>query len=73
MALIFFRVGYNIKKAITEDFFYKDRDSQITAIENTFEKAKQSVSNSFNTHTKLFCQKGKKVVAKIHLELINVI
>ena len=72
MALIFFRVGYNIKKAITEDFFYKDRDSQITAIENTFEKAKQSVSNSFNNHTKL-CQKGKKAVAKIHLELINII
>jgi len=37
------RVGYNIKKAITEEFFYKDRESQITAIEKTFAKAKEEV------------------------------
>ncbi|WAR20309.1 PAF1-like protein [Mya arenaria] len=37
------RVGYNIKKAITEDNFYKDRESQIAAIEKTFQKAKEEL------------------------------
>jgi hypothetical protein len=39
-----YRVGYNIKKGITEDFFYKDKDSQIAAIEKTFDKTKEPVS-----------------------------
>ena len=43
---VYYRVGYNIKKAITEDFFYKDKDSQIAAIEKTFNKAKEPVSYS---------------------------
>lgn len=37
-------MGYNIKKAITEEYFYKDRDSQINAIEKTFSKAKEEVT-----------------------------
>lgn len=42
------KVGYNIKKAITEDYFYKDRDSQITAIEKTFEKAKEAITKHYS-------------------------
>ena len=42
--LVCFRVGYKIKKGIPEDYFYKDRDSQIAAIEKTFEKSKEVVS-----------------------------
>ena len=40
-----FRVGYNIKKAITEENFYKDRESQVNAIEKTFAKAKEKVTH----------------------------
>ena len=38
-----FRVGYNIKKNLKEDMMYKDRDSQIKAIETTFDFAKKQV------------------------------
>lgn len=39
----FFRVGFKIKKIMKEEDLYKDRESQINAINNTFEKAKQPV------------------------------
>lgn len=48
--LCLYRVGYNIKKGITEDYFYKDKDSQIAAIEKTFEKAKEPVSCKKSPH-----------------------
>lgn len=44
MQFVYARVGFNIKKGITEEDFYKDKDSQIAAIEKTFEKAKDNVS-----------------------------
>lgn len=37
------KVGYNIKKYLKGENLYKDRDSQIKAIEATFEEAKQPV------------------------------
>ncbi|XP_045175238.1 RNA polymerase II-associated factor 1 homolog [Mercenaria mercenaria] len=42
------KVGYNIKKAITEDVFYKDKDSQIAAIEKTFDKAKEPITKHYS-------------------------
>ena len=40
-----FRVGFNVKKYFKEEHLYKDRDSQIEAIEKTFEAAKIPVSS----------------------------
>lgn len=40
----FSRVGYSIKRKISQLDFYKDRDSQIRAIEKSFEAAKKPVS-----------------------------
>ena len=37
------RLGYSIKKHMTEEVLYKDRDSQIKAIKETFEFAKAPV------------------------------
>lgn len=42
------KVGYKIKKGIPEDYFYKDRDSQIAAIERTFEKSKESITKHYS-------------------------
>ncbi|KAH3845026.1 RNA polymerase II-associated factor 1 homolog [Dreissena polymorpha] len=42
------KVGFNIKKAITEENFYKDRESQITAIEKTFAKAKEEITKHYS-------------------------
>ena len=39
-----YRVGYSVKKYFKEEDLYKDRDSQIQAIEATFEAAKVPVS-----------------------------
>lgn len=39
------RVGFNLKKLLKEEDLYKDRDSQIKAIEQTFESAKTPVSH----------------------------
>jgi len=39
----FHRVGYNVKKLFTEEHLYKDRDSQIKAIEITFDRTKTEV------------------------------
>ena len=38
-----FQVGFKIKQIMKDEDFYKDRDSQIAAIEKTFEKAKVEV------------------------------
>lgn len=37
------RVGFKIKQQMKEEDLYKDRDSQIAAIQATFERAKQPV------------------------------
>lgn len=39
-----FRIGVSVKQQFTEEEIYKDRDSQISAIEKTFEDAQKSVS-----------------------------
>lgn len=38
------RIGVSVKQQFTEEEIYKDRDSQITAIEKTFEDAQKSVT-----------------------------
>lgn len=38
------RIGVSVKQQFTEEDIYKDRDSQISAIEKTFEDAQKSVS-----------------------------
>lgn len=37
------RIGVSVKQQFTEEEIYKDRDSQISAIEKTFEDAQKSV------------------------------
>ncbi len=37
------KVGYSIKRKLSQIDFYKDRDSQIKAIKKSFEAAKQPV------------------------------
>ena len=39
-----FRIGVSVKQQFTEEEIYKDRDSQISAIEKTFEDAQKPVS-----------------------------
>ncbi len=41
------RVGYTIKRKIKEIDFYKDRESQIEAIEKSFIAAKKPVNKFF--------------------------
>lgn len=41
--LLTLRIGVSVKQQFTEEEIYKDRDSQITAIEKTFEDAQKSV------------------------------
>lgn len=41
---VVFRIGVSVKQQFTEEEIYKDRDSQISAIEKTFEDAQKSVS-----------------------------
>lgn len=41
-----FRIGVSVKQQFTEEEIYKDRDSQISAIEKTFEDAQKSVNIS---------------------------
>lgn len=38
----------SVKQQFTEEEIYKDRDSQISAIEKTFEDAQKSVSEHIN-------------------------
>jgi len=40
------RLGYSIKKQLKDDVLYKDRDSQVNAISDTFELVKKPVSES---------------------------
>ena len=39
-------MGFKIKQSVMEDDLYKDRDTQISSINSTFEKAKAPVSCS---------------------------
>lgn len=41
------RIGHNLKKILGEEVTYKDRESQIKAIEHGFELAKADVSGVF--------------------------
>ena len=42
------RVGYHLKKMQKDEDVYKDRESQIAAIEKTFEDAKVPIEKHFN-------------------------
>lgn len=41
--LFLLRIGVSVKQQFTEEEIYKDRDSQISAIEKTFEDAQKPV------------------------------
>ena len=41
---LFYRVGYNVKKKMKEESLYLDRDSQIAAINKTFEAAQKPIT-----------------------------
>uniref|UniRef100_A0A8D0AU96 RNA polymerase II-associated factor 1 homolog n=1 Tax=Sander lucioperca TaxID=283035 RepID=A0A8D0AU96_SANLU len=43
-----FRIGVSVKQQFTEEEIYKDRDSQISAIEKTFEDAQKSISQHYS-------------------------
>lgn len=43
---VVFRIGVSVKQQFTEEEIYKDRDSQISAIEKTFEDAQKSVNRA---------------------------
>ena len=47
-----FRIGVSVKQQFTEEEIYKDRDSQISAIEKTFEDAQKSVSERITSLAK---------------------
>ncbi|XP_059176484.1 RNA polymerase II-associated factor 1 homolog [Physella acuta] len=42
------KVGFKIKRIMKEEDLYKDRQSQINAINNTFEKAKQPIQKHYS-------------------------
>ncbi|KAK0058430.1 RNA polymerase II-associated factor 1 [Biomphalaria pfeifferi] len=42
------KVGFKIKRIMKEEDLYKDRESQINAINNTFEKAKQPIQKHYS-------------------------
>ncbi|KAH9492685.1 RNA polymerase-associated factor [Bulinus truncatus] len=42
------KVGFKIKRIMKEEDLYKDRESQINAINNTFEKAKQPILKHYS-------------------------
>uniref|UniRef100_A0A8C0LUI3 RNA polymerase II-associated factor 1 homolog n=1 Tax=Canis lupus familiaris TaxID=9615 RepID=A0A8C0LUI3_CANLF len=42
------KIGVSVKQQFTEEEIYKDRDSQITAIEKTFEDAQKSISQHYS-------------------------
>lgn len=52
-----FRIGVSVKQQFTEEEIYKDRDSQISAIEKTFEDAQKSVTEHITFH--LLCIKQR--------------
>jgi len=41
-------VGYSIKKKLKDDWHYSDRDSQIKAIEKTFEDSAKPITSHFS-------------------------
>jgi len=41
-------VGYSIKKSLKDETLYMDRDSQIKAIEKTFEDSKKSIEKHYS-------------------------
>uniref|UniRef100_A0A8C6S9F4 RNA polymerase II-associated factor 1 homolog n=1 Tax=Neogobius melanostomus TaxID=47308 RepID=A0A8C6S9F4_9GOBI len=43
-----FRIGVSVKQQFTEEEIYKDRDSQISAIEKTFEDAQKSIAQHYS-------------------------
>lgn len=46
----------SVKQQFTEEEIYKDRDSQISAIEKTFEDAQKSVNrHDVVVHFRIFC------------------
>lgn len=49
-----FRIGVSVKQQFTEEEIYKDRDSQISAIEKTFEDAQKSVSQNITRQLRFF-------------------
>ncbi|XP_029026452.1 RNA polymerase II-associated factor 1 homolog [Betta splendens] len=42
------KIGVSVKQQFTEEDIYKDRDSQISAIEKTFEDAQKSISQHYS-------------------------
>lgn len=48
-----FRIGVSVKQQFTEEEIYKDRDSQISAIEKTFEDAQKSVNMHYEVPLRL--------------------
>ncbi|XP_072248346.1 RNA polymerase II-associated factor 1 homolog isoform X2 [Leuresthes tenuis] len=42
------KIGVSVKQQFTEEEIYKDRDSQISAIEKTFEDAQKSISQHYS-------------------------
>ncbi|XP_028321376.1 RNA polymerase II-associated factor 1 homolog [Gouania willdenowi] len=42
------KIGVSVKQQFTEEEFYKDRDSQISAIEKTFEDAQKSITQHYS-------------------------
>ena len=44
--LVVFRVGFKIKQQMREEDLYKDRESQIAAIQATFDRAKDQVCSA---------------------------
>lgn len=51
-----FRIGVSVKQQFTEEEIYKDRDSQISAIEKTFEDAQKSVNRHYGViHLSILC------------------
>lgn len=42
------KVGYNVKKSLGEETLYMDRDSQIKAIEKTFEDNKKTIEKHYS-------------------------
>lgn len=51
---VFCRIGVSVKQQFTEEEIYKDRDSQISAIEKTFEDAQKPV-RTFRIEIVLYC------------------
>lgn len=60
-----FRIGVSVKQQFTEEEIYKDRDSQISAIEKTFEDAQKTVSERITGQLESFIYASSKVKSEI--------